>query len=230
MTVRRGGSNNRRPMSVTEAVTALNGAHYARASADALGHFDPEWGAKAREDAEALEDEAEEALTPDEPLTTGRGGELVPPDETGPVRSPPNLLHAEASRERLTLIGSRAALALDLAESIGAESSAEKMLAHQMAQAYELVMRLARQAIRFANKAECFDSMDAHAQAGAANIEASRCAHAAAKLMASFQGGMLTLDTLRNGRKQMVTVQHVNVQNGGQALVAGAMTPPGRGE
>ncbi len=104
------------------------------------------------------------------------------------------------------------------------------MLAHQMAKAHELMMRLAQQAMRFANKAERFDSMDAHAQAAAANIEASRCANAAAKLMASFQGAMLTLDTLRNGRRQIVTVQHVNVQDGGQAMVAAAMTPPGRGE
>ncbi len=88
--------------------------------------FEAEWAARKREDPEALEGEAEEALTPHEPLVAGRGGELVQPNETGPIRSPPNLLHAEASRERLTLIGGRAALALDLAESIGAESSAER--------------------------------------------------------------------------------------------------------
>lgn len=37
----------------------------------------------------------------------------------------------------------------------------------------------------------------------------------------SFQQGMLTLQKMRTGGRQVVTVQHVQVNNGGQAVVAG---------
>ena len=148
-------------------------------------------------------------------------------DELGPVRSTPDLLNAEASRERVMLMGSKVALALETAEAIGAQNSVERMAGHQMAKAHELAMRLAGSSLRFLRKAEDYNAVDAHAAANAANLEASRCANAAAKLMEAFQRGMLTMDTLRNGRKQSVTVQHVTVENGGRAVVAGAVQPQG---
>jgi hypothetical protein len=40
-------------------------------------------------------------------------------------------------------------------------------------------------------------------------------------MMESFNQGLLTLDRLRNGRRQVVTVQHVTVGPGGQAIVTG---------
>jgi hypothetical protein len=39
-------------------------------------------------------------------------------------------------------------------------------------------------------------------------------------MMDSFAQGLLTLDRLRHGRRQVVTVQHVTVEPGGQAIVA----------
>ena len=39
--------------------------------------------------------------------------------------------------------------------------------------------------------------------------------------MESFQHGMLTIAKVRSGAKQTVVVQHVNVGDGGQAMVAG---------
>jgi len=53
-------------------------------------------------------------------------------------------------------------------------------------------------------------------------------AGAAARMMETFQRGLLTLDRLRNGGKQVVTVQHVTVGDGGQAIVAGKVSPGGR--
>ena len=41
------------------------------------------------------------------------------------------------------------------------------------------------------------------------------------RLMGTFQDGMATLDRIRRGGRQTVTVQHVNVGPGGQAVVAG---------
>jgi len=43
---------------------------------------------------------------------------------------------------------------------------------------------------------------------------------------ASFQSGMLALQRLRSGGQQVVTVQYVQVEDGGQAVVAGQV---GRG-
>ena len=57
-------------------------------------------------------------------------------------------------------------------------------------------------------------------------------ANTAARLMDAYQRGLLTLDRLRNGGRQMVTVQHVNVSAGGQAVVAGTVggRNPGDGQ
>ena len=40
-------------------------------------------------------------------------------------------------------------------------------------------------------------------------------------MMTAFQQGLLTLQRLRTGGQQVVTVQHVQVNEGGQAVVAG---------
>jgi hypothetical protein len=46
-------------------------------------------------------------------------------------------------------------------------------------------------------------------------------------MMEAYNQGLLALDRLRNGRRQVVTVQHVTVNPGGQAIVAGALKPKG---
>jgi hypothetical protein len=212
-----------RPMSVNDAAHAFADAQYARAEAEAYGHLDPVLRVERLATAEALEINADIALAPEQPLVEGRGGEVIDPQDTGPVREPPNMLHAQASRDRLALTGSRTTLALDLADSLGVKSSGEKMMVQQMAAAHDLVMRLTGQATRFAAKAEHSNLTGDTRQAIAANIEAARSATAAAKLMEAFQRAMLTFDSIRNGRKQQITVQHVTVQDGGQAVVAGAI-------
>jgi hypothetical protein len=60
------------------------------------------------------------------------------------------------------------------------------------------------------------------------SIEAARMAGAAARMMDTFQRGLLTLDRLRNGGRQVVTVQHVNVGDSGQAVVAGEVSTGSR--
>jgi hypothetical protein len=57
----------------------------------------------------------------------------------------------------------------------------------------------------------------------AADASVARLAGAAARMMETYQRGLLTLERLRNGGKQTVVVQHVDVANGGQAVVAGTM-------
>ena len=55
------------------------------------------------------------------------------------------------------------------------------------------------------------------------SVEAGRMANTAARLMDTFQHGLLALERMRNGGRQVVTVQHVNVSDGGQAVVAGTV-------
>ena len=102
------------------------------------------------------------------------------------------------------------------------------MLAHQLAAAHGLAMK-------FAAKSEQMlgfvTSWDTKARQQVSSIEASRLAHSAARMMEAYNAGLLTLDRLRHGRQQVVTVQYVTVGPGGRAIVAGKVKAagPGRG-
>jgi hypothetical protein len=48
-------------------------------------------------------------------------------------------------------------------------------------------------------------------------------------MMAAYQDGLLCLQRLRTGGKQTVVVQHVQVSDGGQAVIAGSMKAGDRG-
>ncbi len=48
-------------------------------------------------------------------------------------------------------------------------------------------------------------------------------------MMQVFQEGLLTLQRIRTGGKQTVVVQHVQVSDGGQAVIAGSMKSGRRG-
>src|SRR5689334_8666202 len=98
------------------------------------------------------------------------------------------------------------------------------MLAHEIAAAHALAMKFvakSEQMLGFVT------SWDTTARQQVSSIEASRLANSAARMMESFNQGLLTLDRMRNGRQQLVTVQHVNVGDGGQAIVAGEVSPGG---
>jgi hypothetical protein len=49
-------------------------------------------------------------------------------------------------------------------------------------------------------------------------------------MMKAYQEGLLTLGRMRTGGRQVVTVRHVQVSDGGQAIVAGAVSNSGRGQ
>jgi hypothetical protein len=132
------------------------------------------------------------------------------------------MLAADASVARLDLAATANTLtmAVDAAESIQAANSLERMLAHQMATAHPLAMTMAAEANDFAGGIK---SWDATTRQQVQSIEAARLAEAAARMMETYQRGLLTLERLRNGGMQTVVVQHVDVANGGQAVVAGTM-------
>ena len=104
------------------------------------------------------------------------------------------------------------AMGIDAAESVHAANSLEKMLAHQMAVAHEAALRMMDRALSYE-----------HRQADD-QVEACRCINAAARLMSVYQDGLVTLQRLRTGGNQTVTVQHVNVQSGAQAVIGSVQT------
>ncbi len=197
---------------------------------------DPHGADIMRYDADHLERQAVASLTLETKPDVGAGGELVPSgDQLGRGASlidtveHPDAVTSEASMERLSLANDGpdcVALAVDAAETIQARNSLEKMLAHQMAAAHKLAMEFAGQARRLSEDA----AADPYESRESKSVEAARTANASARMMDSFQKGFLALAKVRTGGRQTVTVQHVNVNDGGQAVVTGGITTGGNHE
>ena len=167
------------------------------------------------------------------------GGELMPVCEDadmdtalGAIKNTveeASYITADASRDRIQLAHEAGALetGLDLADTIQAGNSLEKMLAHQLAATHRSTMKLHAQLNR------CIENMDQPHRPDAqerANVQGTRLAGSIARLNGSFQSGLLTLQKMRSGGKQVVQVvhQHVAVSEGGQAVVAGNLEGGGR--
>jgi hypothetical protein len=144
----------------------------------------------------------------------------------------PDYVTASASRERLELANEAGSLdlALDVADSIQAQDSLEKMLVHEMAVLHRGMMRAAA---RMNEELYAATGRD-EGRREAANVRACRLAGAISRLSATYQQGLLTLQRKRTGGNQHVTVKHihqqVNVTEGGQAVVAGDAVTRGQGE
>jgi hypothetical protein len=176
-------------------------------------------------DAAALLAQAREKLSDPE---IGTGGELVQPRETSTylynTLDYPDFIAADASAARMHLAKEAGALALgvDTADTIQAANSAELMLAHQLAAAHAGAMRLMGQVTNMMMMQQTAIRTD-----DGANLRVTRLAGAASRLMAAYQQGLVTLDRLRTGNKQTIIVQHVHVNDGGQAVVAGKVPRAG---
>lgn len=135
-------------------------------------------------------------------------GEAPLPDGTllHDTMAVPDLIAVDAWKERSQLLlqygGDVAAMAQDASASIKAENSLEKMMAHEMAVAHKLVMELIGRAR---------GRSDPDAEIKRLNL--------ATRFMTVFQQGMLTLKKIRQGGQQKITVQYVNVGDGGQAVI-----------
>jgi len=123
----------------------------------------------------------------------------------------PNMVSVIASEHRIDLVagvGSRVAeSAVDAAESAQARNSLEKMLCHQMAAMHRAAMKLVAR------------GLDLESQP----VEMARLSNAAARMMQVYQEAFLTLQKVRTGGKQTVVVQHVQVSQGGRAVIAGSV-------
>ncbi len=169
--------------------------------------------------ADDLDDAANSYLILSEIPARGVGGEFVQvAEDKSSVICPPrekiDRVNTEASMDRLELASKNGVLsmALDTAEAIGASNAAEQMIAHQMAVAHRT-------------------SLDLIAEAGNVRdpIERCRLINTASKLMDICQKGLITVHKIRNGGQQTVTVQHVQVSDGGQAVINGSVDARGRG-
>lgn len=169
--------------------------------------------------ADDLDDAANSYLVLSEIPARGVGGEFVPmAGDKPPVICPPreqiSRVNTDASLDRLGLASKNGVLsmALDTAEAIGASNAAEQMIAHQMAVAHRTCLDLIAEA--------------AHTRDP---IERCRLINTASKLMDLCQKGLTTIHKIRTGGQQTVTVQHVQVSDGGQAVINGSVDAGGRG-
>ena len=170
-------------------------------------------------EADGLEAAALAYLYPEAaPAVGGDKGELVPLDATPKPRRSPKV-SALADNERLSLASEARAeeLAIDMAECAGAETSIEKAMLHQMAAAHALSLRLVGRANL---EIEGMGRWDQQGR-GEAVVQITRLSNGAARLMQSYQQGVLTLAKIRSGGSQIIVVQHVQVNEGGQAVIAG---------
>jgi hypothetical protein len=119
----------------------------------------------------------------------------------------PDLAAVEASFDRSRLLTEQgadvAAMALDVANTIQAGNGPEKMLAHQLAAMHKVAM-------------EMIGSVVPHSRDAATQ---NRRLNAAVRCMTAYQQGLLTLRKLRLGGHQRISVQHIQVSDGGQAIV-----------
>ena len=135
----------------------------------------------------------------------------------------PNQINFNASNSRMKLAVETQCLdmAIDASHSIDARNSLEKMLAHQMAACHDKAMRilgkLDGEIHNFGN--DFRNKPDA--------VELQRLSNTAARLMKCFQDGMLAIQKVRTGGKQIIQHQYVNVSDGGQAVVAANMKTGG---
>ena len=134
-------------------------------------------------------------------------GEVVPNGETSWYKdtlADPDIAALDASNTRGRLLEKNniTALALDVSNTVKASNSAEKMICHQIALAHQIAFDQAAQADKEQDS----------------KIEMKRL-HMVASMMSRTQELALTLHKLKSGAPQSVTVQHVHVQSGGQAVV-----------
>ena len=121
----------------------------------------------------------------------------------------PKSINVEASEQRVDAIvkAGIAPLALDAANSAQSQNSFDTMISHQVALAHRLLMELGTRALD--------EELDV--------ADRVRLANSAARLMQGCQEGYLVLLKAKTNGRQTVVVQHINVADGAQAVVAGSI-------
>jgi hypothetical protein len=151
---------------------------------------------------------AAEAFQPHTVVAMFPGGEVCPQHlpELVNTLAAPNVAALDASAHRLELVTRMgtdiAAMALDASDTMRADNSLEKMLAHQMAVLHDNAMRNASKAALEQDP-----------------VHSVRMMNLSIRAMETFQKGLLVVKRLRGTGEQRITIQHVNVTQGGQAVI-----------
>lgn len=127
----------------------------------------------------------------------------------------PTMIDAAASQTRLELADKAKCLelALDAVQGIENPTAIEKMLIHQMAAAYQLSMKLLADANYY------FPKIKQQIDMNYFNLILNQ----ATRLINVYQSGMLAISKCRQGGKQEVIVQHIQVTGDAKAIVSGKM-------
>jgi hypothetical protein len=216
-------------MTVVDAAKTKLAAQRKRLAAEHLAQQGDRIGSRfTLAEAAELETVADLALDPAVHSTgrvmVGAGGEAVLGSKSqfaNTVRERPDMIAVTASEQRMELASAAGALelALDTAQTIGAQNGLERALAHQLSAAHVAAMEL---------QAEARDLLQHYKRTGCIHqqlsIEAGRMMNAAARMMGTFQNGLLTLARLRSGGQQVIVVrQQIAVGEGGAAVIAGSV-------
>jgi hypothetical protein len=193
-------------------------------TAERLTHREPRDFVDAqfnRIEATRAHEDAERLLKPPENLVGSPETELVPPLEypgsapsavrlsyTNTLLDDVNAISVDASEHWAVLAIQAGVLspALDASVTAGAKNSIEKMLSHEVAAVHHAGMRML---------ARLENSID-----GLPPAERVRFANAAVRLLECGHSAALTLQKIQTGGAQRFVVQQVNVERGGQAVVA----------
>lgn len=192
----------------TRAARALRMSQTDQATANLYREWGDEGSAELHDrSAETYAAKAEVLLQPALDHTFAMG-EAIPPkgSRLTDTLKTPNVAALDASAHRLELLGhlglNCTAMAIDAADTIKAENSLEKMLAHQLAAAHKTALNvMAKGALH---------------QDG---LEKTRMLNLACRMMETYQRGLLTLQRLRSNGEQKITVQYINIGEGAQAVV-----------
>jgi hypothetical protein len=194
--------------------TTTRAAKYLKSAAtqQATAELYREWGDAANADASVTNAEQiaakANALLHVAEAPVVKMGEAVSPKRRRLVDTlmAPNVAALDASAHRLELLGRLGldctAMALDAADSIQAQNSFERMLAHQMAVAHKTSLEIV-------DKASFMPETN----------DKARMLKVACRMMDTFQRGLLTLQRIRSNGEQRITVQYVTVADGGQAII-----------
>jgi hypothetical protein len=168
-------------------------------------------------------------------LTLGVGGEvmLLPEKDDPDANLKWNILDTLERPDSVAVYASGARLeqlakvdcvsqGLDMAQTMGAQNSVEKAICHQLAATHGLLMQTAAAAQQMLREGVSEYGQRSMRREQALQ-EAARLTGSMTRLANSFQNGLLAIQKLRTGGRQVVTVQHVQVADGGQAVVAGSI-------
>lgn len=121
----------------------------------------------------------------------------------------PHAATRDPGEERLELakVAGCLALAQDTARAVEPRDSLETMMAHQLAAAHTLAMRLSGRAISLSGEPALPAWERCLLEIVPRDRDAARVSQSAARMMAEFRGGLLALDRIRNGNRLTIAVE-----------------------